>query len=81
MDDKSAVLGKISHIAGSILANPNLVLTEETTARDVSGWDSLAHVQIILGVERAFGIKLSSMEIAQLENAGSLADIVIARAN
>lgn len=76
---RADVLTKIQQIAGDILGVPDLVLEEQTTARDVPGWDSLTHVQIVIGVERAFGIRLTSTEVAQLENAGSLVDIVFVR--
>lgn len=79
MDDREEVLGRISQIAGEVLAQPDLVLRPEMSARDVPGWDSLSHVQIVIGVERAFGIRLSAMEVAQLENAGDLADTVLAK--
>lgn len=76
---RTEVLMRIQHIAGEILGAPSLVLDEHMTARDVPGWDSLTHVQIIIGVEREFGVRLTSTEVAQLENAGSLVDIVLAR--
>ena len=70
------VLDRIQTIAGQVLGDPNLRLEEETTARDVPGWDSLTHVQIVISVERAFGIRLKSTEVSQLENAGGLAALV-----
>jgi acyl carrier protein len=56
-----------------------LVIDEKTRALDVSGWDSLTHVQIIVGVEKKFGLRLKASEVAQLEHVGSLIDFVIAR--
>ncbi len=79
MNDREEILDKISYIAGEVLARPDLVLSPEMSARDVPGWDSLNHVQIVIGVERAFGIRLSAMEVAQLDNAGDLADTVLAK--
>lgn len=76
---RAEVLAKIQDIAIEILGLPDLMIEESTTARDVPGWDSLTHVQIIIGVERALGIRLTATEVAQLENAGSLVDIVLAR--
>lgn len=35
MDDREEVLGKISQIAGEVLAQPDLVLRPEMSARDV----------------------------------------------
>lgn len=80
MDDaghsRAEILERINRVVVDILGSPDLALTEETTARDVSGWDSLSHVQILLGVENAFGFRLNATEIAQMENTGSLIDLV-----
>ena len=46
------------------------------SASDVPGWDSLTHVQIIVAIEQAFNIRMSATEVAQLEDAGSLIDVV-----
>jgi acyl carrier protein len=55
---------------------PELKLEETTTARDVEGWDSLTHVQIIIAIEQAFAIRMTSTEVSRLENAGSLVDVI-----
>jgi len=75
-NDRTEILKAITRVAADILGSPDLELSEATTARDVSGWDSLSHVQIVLGVESAFGIRLNATEIAQMKNAGSLIDLV-----
>lgn len=75
-DSRDDILRRIDAIAGQVLSIPDLHLNETSTAHDVPGWDSLTHVQIIIGVEREFGIRMSVTEVAQLENAGSLVDVV-----
>ena len=67
---------KIEAIAADVLGSSDLVLSESTRANEIAGWDSLTHVQIIVGVEQAFGIRMNSTEISQLENTGSLVDLV-----
>ena len=73
---RSMILARIQTVAADILNDPSLFLTENTTAADVSGWDSLRHVQIVVGVEIAFGMRMTSTEVAQLENVGSMIDLV-----
>jgi len=75
-DSRAKILERINRVVVDILGSPDLALSEETTAGEVSGWDSLSHVQILLGVEDAFGIRLNATEIAQMENTGSLIDLV-----
>lgn len=73
---RSMICSRIQSVASGILNDPNLVFSEGTTAGDIPGWDSLTHVQIVVGVETAFGIRMTSTEVAQLENVGSMIDLV-----
>ena len=73
---RAEILYTINGIAADILGCPDLQLREDTTARDVNGWDSLSHVQIVVAVENAFGVRFNVTEISQLENAGSLIDLI-----
>ena len=44
----------------------------ETTPLLVRGWNSLAHVKIILELERAFGVTFDADEIAALASVGAI---------
>ena len=67
MNSRADILERVQSIASSILGLPGLDLREEMTARDVPGWDSLTHVQIIIGVEQAFGIRMPATEVTFAE--------------
>lgn len=47
-----------------------LEVGDSTTAADVPGWDSLAHVNLIIAVEKAFGIRFAAAEIGRLKSPG-----------
>lgn len=51
-------------------------LNEQTTASEVPGWDSLSHVNVILAVEKRFGIRFSNLEILRLKSVGDLQRLV-----
>lgn len=53
-----------------------LKLTPETTARDIDGWDSLAHIRLIITVEKEFKIKFSASEVGKLEKVGDLVKLI-----
>ena len=78
-DRRLDVLEKISDIIRTTLRQAGLAVTEATRADHVAGWDSLAHLDIILNVEKALKIRLKAGEVAKLENVGSLVDIALAR--
>ena len=44
----------------------------ETTPLLVPGWNSLAHVQLILELERAFGVTFDADQIALLASVGAI---------
>ena len=53
-----------------------LIVTRETSAADVEGWDSLTHVSLMLTIEKQFAIRFKSSQVASLKNAGELADLI-----
>lgn len=74
--ERSEILAKVEEIFREELGQSNLVLTDETTAEDVDGWDSLSHVQLVAVMEDAFGIEFSSREILSWDNVGDLVNSI-----
>ncbi len=70
----------ISHeLKAAILAALKLddwELTDSTIAAEVPGWDSLSHVNVVLAVEKKFGVRFSSVEVLKLTNVGELQRLV-----
>jgi len=54
----------------------NWEITDATLAAEVPGWDSLNHVNVMLSVEKHFGIRFRSMEVLRLTNVGDLQRLV-----
>ncbi len=46
------------------------------SARGVPQWDSLGHVQLLVAVEQAFGVRFTTAEIRDLQTLGDLIDLV-----
>ena len=74
--NQSATLERIEQVVRSLLNNDDISLTPETRAADVPGWDSLAHVSIIFGIEEEFGILFSDQALVGIETVGDLAERV-----
>lgn len=47
-------------------------LTDSTLAAEVPGWDSLSHVNVVLAVEKHFGVRFKNVEVLRLTNVGDL---------
>ncbi len=52
------VLEVIQKAVRSETGQPELVVTTETTAADVEGWDSVAHGLIMLTIEVELGVRI-----------------------
>ena len=79
--DKNEIIGRLGEIAAEHFDIPDLVLTADTVAADVPGWDSLAHIQFLMQIENAFKIRFKSSEVSSFANVGQLADRVQTRLN
>lgn len=75
----TAVIQDLQSIFAEVLEQQDFTLTRNSTADDVPGWDSLAHLEIIEVVQRRYKIKFSLTDLEQLHNAGDLADLVLAK--
>lgn len=71
-----AILTKVETIARSVFGRDDITLSRETTAEDVAEWESITHMQLIMSVEREFGMRFSASDLASLDNVGILVDIV-----
>jgi acyl carrier protein len=49
-------------------------ITEKTTAGDVPGWTSVAHLTLVLELEKAFRITFDNDEIVSMGSVAAIAD-------
>ena len=69
-------MSTVNAIFIDILDNEAIVLTDRTTAGDVAEWDSLTHIQLVVAIEKKFGIRFASGEIRRWKNVGELIDSI-----
>ena len=74
MDD--ALLTRLTEVFREVFADDSLSVSPVTKASDIKGWDSLAHIRLMLSVQRAFRVRLSAGETSQLSNVGALLELL-----
>lgn len=70
---------RLSEVFRTVFDEEGLMVSRETSAKDIPQWDSLMHVSLIINVEKAFGVRFLSSEVAGLQNLGELADLIEAK--
>lgn len=67
---------KLTAIFRTLFNDATLVLRDDLTAADVSGWDSFNHINLVLQVESDFSVRFSTEEIASLKNVGEFKTLI-----
>ena len=75
--DRNAVLEKLTEICRDVFEQDSLVITEETTAADVEGWDSLTHLTLINEIEETYDVEFTLDEVTGSKNVGELLTALI----
>ena len=65
-------IDKLNVIFRDFFDRPNLLITPETTADDIEGWDSLTHIDLMMALEEEFGVRLPTKIIMNANNVGEL---------
>ena len=70
------ILAALTDIFRSALSNNSLILTPESTPRDIPKWDSFRYVDIILRIEEVMGIRIRSREANKLRNVSEMVALI-----
>ena len=77
--ERNEIYAKLNEIFCDVLDLDEVELTDASRADDIEEWDSLSHIQLIVAIEKAFGIKFTSHEIMKWNNVGEMVDSILAK--
>ena len=69
----------VVEVLREVFAQPDLEVTPATTAGDVEGWDSLAHLNVLFSLESRFGVQFSDSEMGSIQDVGELTESIRAK--
>jgi acyl carrier protein len=67
---------RIQEIFQTVLRDDTIELGAETRAADLPGWDSLAHINAMFGIEQEFGVQFLGDEFARVATIGELEQLL-----
>lgn len=76
---ESEVYVRMAPIFHDVFDDDSIAVKAETVAADVDGWDSLAHIRLIVALEQAFHVRFSAAEASSFENVSQVVTSILAK--
>jgi acyl carrier protein len=70
------MLETLKNIFKEVFNDPDLEITEDTTAADVAEWDSFNHLSLIMAIEDEFSVSFTTQEIGKMARVGDLIKVL-----
>ena len=73
-------MARLTEVFRNVFDDDDIVLTANTSAKDIEDWDSLEHINLIAAVEKEFKMRFTVKEVSGMKNVGEMAQIACERA-
>ena len=75
--DRKELLIKINEVFIDVLDDDQLQIAESSSAEDVDEWDSLNHIHLVVGIEKALKLRFTASEIQSWANVREMMDNIL----
>lgn len=75
------IMERLTEVFRDVFDDDSIMISGETTAKDIDEWDSLEHINLIEAVEKEFGMRFQMREVSGMKNVGEMAGIIAERAD
>ncbi len=76
---RNEVYDKLNDVFRTVFDDDFITVCDETTSADIEDWDSLEHIDLIVSIEKEFGMKFTMSETTGMKNVGEMVDIILQR--
>ncbi len=78
---KLEIENNLTKIFRELFSNTSIIISDNLTANDIDGWDSLTHMLLIVEIESFFSIKFKLKDLNKMKNVGELIKIIQTKIN
>jgi acyl carrier protein len=78
--DSVTIYSRLTPIFREVFDDDGIELFPEMTAVDVTEWDSLSNIRLVVAVEEEFKIQFTTGEVAGLKNVSEFVSVIQKRA-
>lgn len=76
---REEIYTRLNTVFQDVFDDESIHVTDATTADDIEDWDSFEHINLVVAVEKEFGIKFSMGQTNKLKNVGEMVDIILSK--
>lgn len=70
------IYAALTGVFRDVFDDDKITIGKETTASDIDGWDSQAHVTLVVATEMKFGIRFRTAEFEKLRNVADFVRLI-----
>ena len=70
---------RLTRVFRDVFDDDSIEIEDHYTAKDIPGWDSVMHVNLVVTIEEEFDLQLSTREIASIQSVGDVKGLIAAR--
>jgi acyl carrier protein len=67
---------RVRDIFRVIFDNDNLIILDNMSSADIDGWDSFAHINLIVAIEEEFGVSITTSEMGLMHQIGDILNLL-----
>jgi len=72
----ATIYERLNEVFHNVFFDDEIKVGPATSAPDIEGWDSVAHVNLMVAVETEFGIQFTTQEQESMQTVGDMAAII-----
>jgi acyl carrier protein len=76
-DAMGQLLGVFRQVFGANVAT----IDPTTSAKDIKGWDSFSHLNLVMAIEMKFGVMFTPEELEGMKNVGDIVALILTKSN
>ena len=73
MNDDQKIFSEIQSIVCKVINDEKIIIKMESKASEIEGWDSLAHIRILVSIEKLYSIKFN---LSEMQNVKDISEFV-----
>ncbi len=78
---REEVFERLNEIFRNNFDDGEIMLSDETSSRDIEDWDSLEQINLVVAIQEAFHVKFNIDEVNAMSNVGEMVDFILRKVN